>query len=177
VRGQEVEPNGENATLAELAVAMEAAPNKRSYIRLGAIRLLLKGTDRATVCNIYQREDRMLRLWITLFNTAGLDGLTSKPRPDRPRKVTLQRLNDLLVPVLAEPRLAGQWHWTGIKLHGWLKAQLRIELNYALKVPRPQATGADEEQRAAFVRQVQQWQQEPSVELWFADECGVEGDP
>jgi hypothetical protein len=37
VRVQEVTPNGENAALEELEVAMEAAPNKRSYVRLGAI--------------------------------------------------------------------------------------------------------------------------------------------
>jgi transposase len=72
----------------------------------------------------------MRRLWITLFNAAGIDGLISNPRSGRPRKVTLQRFNDLLVPVLAEPQLAGQWHWMGVKLHGWLKAQLRIELSY-----------------------------------------------
>jgi hypothetical protein len=30
-------PNGENATTDELRVAMEAAPNKRSYIRFAAM--------------------------------------------------------------------------------------------------------------------------------------------
>jgi hypothetical protein len=51
------------------------------------------------------------------------------------------------------------------------------DLNYALKVPRPRAEGADEERRAVFVRQVRQWQGQPEIELWFADECGVAGDP
>ena len=36
-------PNGENASDAELLVAMEAAPNKRSYRRLAAMRALLRG--------------------------------------------------------------------------------------------------------------------------------------
>jgi Homeodomain-like domain len=45
-------------------VAMEAAPTKRSYIRLGAIRLLLEGWERPQVCTIYNRSDRMVRLWI-----------------------------------------------------------------------------------------------------------------
>ena len=43
MRAQKVTPNGENATLEELEVAMEAAPNKRSYVRLAAIRALLMG--------------------------------------------------------------------------------------------------------------------------------------
>jgi transposase len=100
------------------------------YVRLGAMRLLLKGMERTAVCDIYYRSDRMIRLWIILFNTGGIDHLITRPRPGRPRKVTLQRLADLLVPVLAEPQLAGQWHWTGVKIQGWLKEQWCVELSY-----------------------------------------------
>lgn len=32
-------------------------------------------------------------------------------------------------------------------------------------------------QREAFLEQLRRWQQDAEVELWFADECGVEGDP
>ena len=59
---------------------MEAAPTKRSYIRLGAMRLLLEGMDRELVCKIYNRTDRMVRLWIEMFNRGGIDALASKPR-------------------------------------------------------------------------------------------------
>lgn len=85
-----VQPNAENATLEELKVAMEAAPNKRSYIRLAAIRALLMG----------------------------FDALATKPRSGRPRKVKLERVGDLVLPVLDDPSLAGETHWTGRKLHG-----------------------------------------------------------
>jgi hypothetical protein len=47
LRHQEAEPNAENATLEEMRVAMEAAPNRRSYIRLAVIRSLLMGTPRS----------------------------------------------------------------------------------------------------------------------------------
>jgi len=189
LRTIEIEPNGENATVEEIEAAMEAAPNKRSYIRLGAMRLLLKGTSRAAVCGIYNRTDRMMRLWIEMFNRGGIDALASKPRSGRPRKVKLERLRDLLVPVLEEPSKAGELHWTGVKVHGWLREQLQIEvgyrtvidylhqLDYNLRVPRPWPERQNEEQRAAFVEQVRQWQKDPGIELWFADECGVEGDP
>ena len=69
---------------------MEAAPNKRSYIRLAAVRALLLGTVRATVCKLYCRTDRMVRLWIEMFNRGGIDALLSKPRSGRPRRVTLR---------------------------------------------------------------------------------------
>jgi hypothetical protein len=49
LRHQEAEPNAENATLDELRVAMEAAPNRRSYIRLAVMRSLLMGLERSVV--------------------------------------------------------------------------------------------------------------------------------
>ena len=100
MRHQEIEPNAENATSEELKVAMEAAPTKRSYIRLGAIRLLLEGWERGHVCTIYNRSDRMVRLWIEMFNRGGIDALASKARSGRPPKIKRERMRELLVPVL-----------------------------------------------------------------------------
>ena len=107
---------------------MEAAPNKRSYIRLAALRSLLLGIARATVCQQFCRTDRMVRLWIELFNRGGIDALITRPKPGRPRKVKLERVRDRLLPVLENPATAGQVHWTGVKLHGYLKEQLSIDL-------------------------------------------------
>lgn len=109
---------------------MEAAPNKRSYVRLGALRALLLGVPRAQVCRLYHRSDRLIRLWIEMFNRGGIDALASKPRTGRPPKVHWQRLRDLLLPVLEDPTKAGELHGTGVKLHGWLKNQLALELGY-----------------------------------------------
>ena len=82
---------------------MEAAPNKRSYRRLAAIRALCQGYSRAQVGALFGRGERMVRLWILRFNEGGIDALCSKPRRGRPRKVQLQKLRDLLVPVLEDP--------------------------------------------------------------------------
>lgn len=189
MRKPELHPNPENATADELRVAMEAAPNKRSYIRLNAIRSLLLGIPRATVCQQFARTDRMVRLWIEMFNRGGIDALITRPKPGRPRKVKLDRVRDLLVPVLENPAEAGQVHWTGVKLHGYLQEQLAIELGYRtvvrwlhemdyhLRFPRPWPERQNEEQRKAFLEQLHQLSADPQVQLWFADECGVEGDP
>jgi hypothetical protein len=80
----------------------------RSYIRLNAIRSLLLGIPRATLCQQFCRTDRMVRLWIELFNRGGIDALITKPRSGRRRKVKLERVRDLLVPVLENPAQAGQ---------------------------------------------------------------------
>ena len=185
MRRQEAEPNAENATLEELRVAMEAAPNRRSYIRLAVIRSLLMGLERSVVAEQFCRTDRVVRLWIAMFNIGGIDALTTKRPAGRGRRVKLERLRDLLVPVLENPRQAGELHWTGVKLHGYLKEQLGLdvgysttvrylhELGYNLRVPRPWPERQNEEQRNAFLDQLRRWQADPNLELWFADECAI----
>ena len=189
LRSPELHPNPENATPEELLVAMDAAPNKRSYVRLSAIRTLLLGHERKSVCQIFGRTDRMVRLWIELFNRAGIAALITRPKPGRPRKVKLQRVRDLLVPVLENPAQAGQVHWTGVKVHGYLKEQLALEFGYRttirwlheldfhLRVPRPWPERQNQEERTQFKARLETLAADPNVELWFCDESGIEGDP
>jgi len=168
---------------------MEAAPNRRSFVRMAAIRLLLLGVPRQTVSATFFRTDRAVRLWIELFNRGGIDALRTKHSTGRPRKAKLERVKDLLVPVLQDPAQAGPVHWTGVKLHGYLKEQLQMELGYRttirwlheldyhLRVPRPWPERQNEQERKQFKERLESWLTNPQVQLWFADECGVEGDP
>ena len=75
-----VEPNAENAPDEELLVAMEAAPNKRSYRRLAALRALPKGYTRDQVSDLVGRCEPMVRLWIEMFNAGGIDRLHQDAR-------------------------------------------------------------------------------------------------
>ena len=88
----EIEICIENDTEEELRVAMEAAPNRRSYVRVAVIRAIYLGLDRESVCRLYNRSDRTVCPWINRFNEGGIDALTSRPRPGRPHKVKLGRL-------------------------------------------------------------------------------------
>ena len=189
MRASAVEPNLENATLAELRVAMDAAPNQRSYRRLNALRSLLLGISRGTLCQQFCRTDRKLRQWIELFNRGGIDALITKARPGRRRKVKLERVRDLLLPVLEDPATVGQGHWTAVQLHGFLKEQLQLEfgdsttvrwlheLNFHLRVPQPWPERQNEEKRRGFCEELCALCTDPKVELWFGDESGIEGDP
>lgn len=189
LRALEVHPNAENATLEELAVAMETAPNQRSFVRLCAVRALLLGQPRSMVCLLFSRTDRMMRLWIELFNRGGISALITRAKPGRPRKVKLERVKDLLLPVLENPAKAGEVHWTGVKVHGYLKEQLSIdlgyrttirwlhELNFHLRVPQSWPERQNQEQRELFRKELESWCEDPKIELWFSDESGVEGDP
>ena len=70
------------------------------------------------------------------------------------------------MPVLENPRQAGELHWTGVKIHGFLKEQLGLEVGYSttvrylhelgynLRVPRPWPERQNEEQRNAFLDQL-----------------------
>lgn len=168
---------------------MEAAPNKRSYIRLAALRSLLLGMDRVTVCQVFARTDRMVRMWIDAFNRGGIDALLTRPRSGRPRKIKFETVGDLLRPVLEDPSLAGQTHWTGVKLHGYLREEAGVEisysttmrylhgLDYVLRVPGRFPEGSDQTLREAFLKNLAALCANKEVEIWFADECGVEGDP
>jgi hypothetical protein len=76
-----------------------------------------------------------------------------------------------------------------VKLHGWIKENLQTQLGYSttvrylhehdyrLKVPRPWPLEHDEDKRQALCEKLQSWQNGPSIDLWFADESGFEGDP
>jgi transposase len=77
--------------------------------------------SRAEVADIYCRSDRMVRLWIGKYNQGGIDALLTQPVGGRKRKVSLQRLDEVLVPELKDPAQAAIEPWTGVKVHGWLK--------------------------------------------------------
>jgi len=168
---------------------MEAVSNRRSYIRLQGLRVLLLGFSRQQVCTLCARSDRMVRLWIERFNRGGIVALRNKRPGRRPRKVKLERVRDLLLPVLENPAQAGVVHWTGVKVPGYLKEQLCVELgyrttirwlhelNFHLRLPRPWPERQKEEERQAFLERLRGWTAAPTVKLWFSDECGVEGDP
>jgi hypothetical protein len=81
-----------------------------------------------------------------------------------------------------------------VKVHGWLLEQLQAELSYStvvrylhdldfhLRVPRPWPLPLLDEperetQRQSFRTQIATLTATPEVELWFGDECGVDGDP
>ena len=174
---------------------MRAAPNQRSFVRLSVIRALLLGHPRSTVCQLYCRTDRMVRLWVTLFNTGGIDALICKSSSGRPRRIGMKRLEDLLVPVLKDPAAAGHWHWTGVKVQGWLTESLQTEVSYRTTIrylheldfhrrfprrwpePPEHKQEAREAARTQFEADLKTWAADPSIKLWFSDESGVEGDP
>ena len=130
-------PYAENATLEELRVAMEGAPDRCSHIRLAVMRSLLMGLERSVVAQQFCRSDRVVRLWIArMFNLGGIDALTTKRPAGRGRRVksgTLTRESPL-VPVLENRARLASFTGRNVKLHGYLKEQLGLEVGYSTTV-------------------------------------------
>jgi transposase len=51
------------------------------------------------------------------------------------------------------------------------------ELNFHLRVSQPWPERQNEEERKAFLEELRALSADPTILLWFGDECGVEGDP
>jgi len=181
-------PNVENCKLEELEVALRCTPTGRSQNRLRAIKALLIGFDWDGVCELFDVTNRTLVRWVGVWNRQGVDGLVEKYRLGRPRKIPIERASEI-VEVLENPEQADQVHWTGVKLHGYLRDELNLSVAYStvmrflhdqgfkLKVPQPWSDRQDEALRAAFCQKLNKLMADDNVELWFGDETGIEGDP
>lgn len=181
-------PNRENCTLEELETAAKAASIQRAYTRLMAIKALAMGFPHEQVAALFGVNEDSVSRWVRRFNERGIDGLTEGPRSGRPPKIKGEQSDEYRELVL-HPERVNETHWTGRKFHGYLTSSCQQEVGYStlmrwlhdegfrLKVPRPWPDGQDEEKRRAFMTMVREFLRDQGIDLWFLDECGVEGDP
>ncbi len=186
-------PNFENASLAEVETAVRCTPQRHHALRLRAIRALGTGLDRAAVAHFCDVSPATVQRWIRTFNQGGIDALLDKPRGGRPRVLSAGRFRAEVVPLLEAPSAAGEHHWTAVKLHGHLAAELQITLGYStllrhlhehgwvLRIPRPWPLPPSDDlwhqQRTAFLPGFKSLLSDPLARVFFADEAGFEGDP
>lgn len=97
---------------------MDCGPDGKAFRRLNAMHLLLLGAPYDVVLRNSRCSERTMRLWISRFNQLGIDGLIYRPRPGRPRLLDDDAVRDEILPLVDDPSLAGQLHWTAVKLTG-----------------------------------------------------------
>lgn len=180
-------PHPENATIEELKKVSRVGSNETAT-RCSAIQMLLAGADRELVCNSLLVTNRALRKWINRFNHSGVDGLIVKKRPGRMAIINHEQA-DQLAQLIDQPEQAQRSFWTAKAFHGYISKAYQIQCSYetvirffhkqgyALKTPQPWPDKQDEQLREAFVQKLEQWFNQPEVDIWFADESGFEGDP
>lgn len=183
-----IEPTRENCSLEELEIAMKCAPTQTGCMRMKAIRALWVGQEPHDVAIILGVTTRTLLRWVKAFNYEGIDGILDNCRPGRPRAISGDKYQEYKK-LVENPGLAGEEHWTGRKFHGYLRDELKQavayrtvvrwlhEQNFALRIPRPWPDRQDDEARRLHVEQLNQLLQDTTVDIWYADECGFEGDP
>jgi transposase len=181
-------PNLENCSLVELEIAAHAAPSRRSHNRLMAIRALALNIAPEQVAALYSVSPRSLTNWIRRFNQQGIDGLIEGVRTGRPPKITPEQSAHYRQ-LIEQPELAGQLHWTAVKFYGYLRQEFQHEIgyrtvvrwlhdhNFRLKVPQPWPTRQDEEQRQLFLERLKALLLDETIDIWYLDEMGIEGDP
>lgn len=186
-------PNPENCSIEELESAMDCGTDEKAFKRMNAMHLLLIGTPYELVLRNSRVSDRTLRWWIQCFNQLGVDGLTYKPRPGRPRILDPEEIESEILPVVDDPTLAGENHWTARKLCGWINDTFEQEISYRTvvrylhehdykrKIPRPVPEPPDreawEDQRDAFAGELLALLEDDECRVFFGDEAGFEGDP
>lgn len=181
-------PNAENCSLAEIETAMTCSPTQKAFVRMQAIRAVMMGFDHQQVVAIFMKTRRTIDEWIRRFNESGIDGLIDKPRAGRPRVITPEQ-SQCYKQIIEKPALADETHWTARKFHGYIRREFDHEVGYRtvvrwlhesgfrLKVPQPWPDRQDEQAREAFVEELRQWLADESIDLWYLDETGIEGDP
>ena len=172
---------------------MDCGPDGKAFRRLNAIHLLLVGAPYDVVLRNSRVKERTFRLWISRFNEQGIDGLIYRPYSGRPRKLSPEQVREDILPLIDDPGLADQTHWTATKLCGWLQQERDLDLSYrtlvrylhendyARRIPRPMPEPPDreswEDRREAFAFHLLELLDDPEAEVFFGDEAGFEGDP
>ena len=182
-----IKPNPENASLAQLHETIRCG-SYETQRRCMAIIMLISGSDREQVQRAMQASSSALRKWIRDFNASGIDGLIAKKRCGAPRKIPHDLMEGIVQDL--EKRQEGEEPFPSAKaFHGYVTETYQVECsyqtllrmlhenNYAFKVPQPWPDRQDEQQRQAFRAKLAELQKDDTVDLWFADETGVEGDP
>jgi transposase len=182
-----IEPNLENASLKDLRDTIPPG-SKETQLRCLAIIMLGTGSTRDQVMLACGVTERALRKWISAFNEKGIEGLIVRQRSGRPKRIPKQKAK-ILKKDIENPQKSGRDFWTAKAFHGYLKEQYKIDCSYttvlrffheqglSLKVPRSWPDRQDEKKREEFKALMQTLCKDNEIELWFADETGIEGEP
>ncbi len=180
-------PNPENAALSDLRAAQRAG-NRETSQRCLVIIMLLTGSSREQVREVFDISESAVRKIIIAFNAYGVDGVIAKKRTGRKPVIPEDRKDEILEE-FEEPGRAQRTFWTATAFHGHITKKYQVECSYdtvlrllhekgyRLKVPQPWPDRQDDAVREAFLEKLSAIAQDTDTELWYGDETGIEGEP
>lgn len=182
----EKKANAENASMHQLKETARVGSSETA-LRCTAIQMLIAEIPREKVCETLIVTKRSLQKWVSTFNERGIDGLITRKRSGRPKKISKAH-EEKLVDLINNPQDADRRFWTVRAFHGCISDNYKIECSYetvvrffhekgfSLKVPRPWPDRQDEEKRGIFRKELKELCLNPDIDIWFADESGFEGE-
>jgi transposase len=180
-------PNPENAALSDLRAAQRAG-NRETTQRCLVIIMLLTGSTREQVREVFDISESAVRKIIIAFNAYGVDGVIAKKRTGRKPVIPPDRKEEILEE-FEEPGRAQRTFWTATAFHGHITEKYQVdcsydtvlrllhEKGYRLKVPQPWPDRQDDTAREAFLEKLATLAQDADIELWYGDETGIDGEP
>ncbi len=180
-------PHADNASLADLR-AVQRAGNRETAQRCLVIIMLLTGSSREQVMEVFDISESAVRKIIIAFNAYGVDGLIAKKRTGRKPAIPPDRKEEILEE-FEEPGRAQRTFWTATAFHGHITEKYQVECSYdtvlrllhekgyRLKVPQPWPDRQDETAREAFLEKLSTLARDADTELWYGDETGIDGEP
>ena len=128
-----------------------------------ALALVLEGKSRSEAARSCGMDRQTLRDWVHRYNAQGLSGLSGRPHPGRPPRLTAAQMSDLeaLVAAGPDPDQDGVVRWRridlrdvverrfGIGLHERTVGKLLHKLNFAKLSVRPGSPSGVQKNRPA----------------------------
>jgi transposase len=140
-------PNPENASRSDLRAALRAG-NRETNQRCLVIIMLLTGSTREQVMEVFDITESAIKKIITAFNAYGIDGLIAKKRTGR-KPIISRAQKEEIIEEFEEPGRAQRTFWTATAFHVYISKKYSIECSYqtvlrvlhekgyVLKVPKP----------------------------------------
>jgi transposase len=139
--------------------------------RLHGVLLVAQGMNAPKVARLLGDGVRTVEYWVERFNQDGFAGLVEGERPGRPRKLSLEQLEELEVILRASPRVQSISAnlWDGKTLSHWIKRRWGVELStrqcqrlfrqlgFRLRKPRPMIGRADPELQSTHKKNSGRW--------------------
>lgn len=132
--------------------------------RLHAVLLVAKGLSCPEVANLFGEARHSIVNWVQRFEADGFAGLSDKPHPGRPGRLTQQQLDHIASVLRGSPAQFGLSVslWDGKSLSTYIRNRFDLDLSvrqsqrlfrqlgFRLRRPRPILSGADPDKQEAF---------------------------
>lgn len=179
----------ENGTLEEVRLASRSGGTRSYHVRLMILESLLSDENEEDIASRLRVSIRTVERVRDRFNAGGITGIIRPRAFGRPRRMSVEEFKGVVLPLVNDPSLVNETHWTGVKLHGYLTTILKKEISYptllrylheegyGVVVPRKWPERQDPEARKQFLSDFEKLADDPNNQIWFCDEAGFCGDP